>query len=343
MTARATPETRLAVALAGGGARGLAHVGVLETMQREHIRPCCIAGTSMGAVIGALVAAGLSATDIVEIARRFRFPRTFVPGRMVEWDAIFPSAAKILAGVTFESLDTRLLVTAVDIESGTPVILDTGPVLPAVRASCAIPGILPPVKLGGRWLVDGGVLNVLPVDVAWTAEPDVVMAVNVGGLKARRLPQLDWPLTTALSWLGKLLPNPATAKVAFEVLVRAAEIALAHQTRLAAAMTGPELVVEPELDGVSLRDFERVDAIVEAGRRAGEAMLPKIRDLLAAPGTPRPSARTLHFDPVCGMAVSPRRARARSQHFEETVYFCSENCRDCFARSPERYVRTNRL
>jgi NTE family protein len=229
-------SARLALALGGGAARGLAHIGVLGVLEREGIRPSCIAGSSMGGLIGALSAAGLAAREIIEIARGFRFPQWFLPGGILRWDFLFPTVAPILSG-TFDQLRTPLVVTAVDLETGSQVVLHSGPVLPAVRATCT--GVLPPVKLGGQWLVDGGLVNNLPVDVAWMSDPDVVVAVKVGAPRARRIPELNWRLTTLLSGLGGFIPNPATAKVSFEVLVRAAEIVLDRQTALAAAMTGP--------------------------------------------------------------------------------------------------------
>lgn len=154
--------TRLALALGGGAARGLAHIGVLEVLEREGIRPDCIVGSSMGGLIGALAATGLASRDIAEVARGFAFPRWYLPGGTIGWDAIFPTAAPILSPLTFERLVTPLVVTAVDLESGTEVILHAGRVLPAVRATCAVPGVLAPVKLAGRWLIDGGLVNILP-------------------------------------------------------------------------------------------------------------------------------------------------------------------------------------
>lgn len=333
-----TARGRLGLALGGGAARGLAHIGVLDVLEREGIRPDCIAGSSMGGLIGALSAIGLRAKEIVEVARDFRFPRWFVLGRMVTWESIFPSAARLLARATFEELKVPLVVTAVDLESGEQVILDDGPLLPAIRATCTVPGILRPLMVEGRWLVDGGVLNVLPVDVAWLLEPDVVVAVNVGGLRTRRMPQLDWKATSVLSWLGRILPNPATAKMSFEVLTRASEIVLSHQTELAAAMAGPEVLIEPRLHDVGLRDFHRLDEAVDAGRRAAEAMLPRIMLALEAPARPPRHTRTLCVDPVCRMVVSPERARASTTHSGETYYFCSENCRACFDKEPGRYL-----
>jgi NTE family protein len=332
--------------LGGGAARGLAHIGVLEVLEREGIRPDCIVGSSMGGLIGALAATGLASRDIADVARGFAFPRRFLPGGMIAWDAIFPTAAPILSPLTFERLVTPLVVTAVDLEAGTEVILHAGRVLPAVRATCAVPGVLAPIKLAGRWLIDGGVVNILPVDVAWMGEPDVVLAVKVGAPRARRMPRLDWRMTALLSRLGNLFPNPGTAKVSFEVLVRAAEIVLDRQTALAVAMTGPEVLVEPDLKDMGLRDFDRLDEAVEAGRLAAEESLPALCRMLAEPARAQVRSElvlTLRFDPVCAMVISPGRARARSEHRGTTYYFCSANCRDCFERDPDRYLRTASL
>lgn len=330
----------LALALGGGAARGLAHIGVLEVLEREGIEPDCIAGSSMGGLIGALSAAGLKAPEIMDVARSFHFPRWFLPGGLLRWDSLFGSAVSALSR-TFEQLEIPLIVTAVDLEVGSQVILHSGPLLAAVRATCAVPGVLPAEKLGGRWLVDGGLVNVLPVDAAWMADPGIVVAVKVGSLRTRRIPQLEWRLTSLLSRFGGIVPNPATAKVSFEVLVRAAEIILERQTALAAAMTGPEVLIEPDLGDISLRDFQRLDQAIAAGRRATEAALPEITRLLESPARVPAVGKSvfqLSFDPVCAMVISPSRARATAQHAGTTYSFCSANCRDCFVRDPDHYL-----
>jgi len=335
-------EPSLALVLGGGAARGLAHIGVLEVFEREGIRPTCLAGSSMGGLIGALAAAGVGAAEIADIARHFHFPRWFLPGGVLPWDFLFRSAIPALPE-SFEALTVPLLVTAVDLETGGQVVLSSGPLLPAIRATCAVPGVLPAVKRDDRWLVDGGLLNVLPVDVAWLFEPDVIVAVKIGARASRRLPQLDWRLASFLSRLGGMFPNPATAKVSFEVLVRAAEILLERQTALAAAMTDPDVLVEPDLGDMSLRDFDRIDDAVAAGRRAAHAALPALRRALQSP--PRAVERAdrvvqLRFDPVCSMAISASRARATAVVDGREYYFCSPNCRDCFERDPRRYLRS---
>lgn len=331
---------RLALALGGGAARGLAHIGVLEVFEREGIRTDFIVGSSMGGLIGALRATGLLPRDVAEIARSFRFPRWFIPGGVLKWSSLFASSVPPLSG-TFEELEIPVAVTAVDLEAGAQVVIHTGPLLPAVQATCTVPGVLSPVRLGGRWLVDGGIMNVLPVDVAWMSDPDVVVAVKVGAARERRVPQLDWRVTTLLSRLGGIFPNPATAKVTFEILVRAVEIMLDRQTALAAAMTAPELLIEPELGDMGLRDFHRLDDAVAAGRRAAEAALPALARLLkSSPAAPATGERvlSLRFDPVCAMVINPGRARATAIRGGQTYYFCSENCRECFERDPDAYL-----
>lgn len=327
---------QVALVLGGGAARGLAHIGALEVLEAEGIEPAFLVGSSMGGLIAALSAAGLRASAIRALARGFRFPSWFIPGGLVAWERIFRPAVRVLEQAHFESLKRRLAVVAVDLETGRPVVLHEGPVLPAVRATCAVPAVLAPVEIDGRWLVDGGLVSVLPVDVASMADPDVVVAIEVSAPRMRRLPWL-----ASAGWgLGRLLPNPLTAKSSFEILVRAAEIALDRQNTLAAAMVGPEVLVRVDLGEFGLRDFHRVDDAAEAGRRAMDAALPALRAAIASrPSSRAPIARqaiVLEFDPVCDMVVNARRAVATTERDGRTFYFCSTSCRDAFARAQSR-------
>jgi NTE family protein len=332
-------ERTVALALGGGGARGLAHLGVLEVLEAEGIRPTFLAGTSIGGLVGALWASAIPAVEIIAIARDFRFPRRFVPGRVLTWEQIFPSAVPLLEGRTFEDLATPLAVSAVDLLVGEEVILHTGPLLPAVRATCAVPGVLPPERMGGRCLVDGGVMNVLPVDLAWSWEPDIVIAVNIVA-SPRQTVRLDSRYARIATALGRIVPNPMTAHLAYEIAMRAVEVALDRQRALAIAMTGPEVLIDVDLGDISIGDFHRLDEVVGIGRRSTRAALPRLRAALAAPPciTVHADGRfTLHIDPVCRMAISPGRARAQCERDGVTYYFCSVNCRDSFERHGDRY------
>jgi NTE family protein len=332
-------ERSVALALGGGGARGLAHLGVLEVLEAEGIRPTFLAGTSIGGLVGALWASAIPAVKIIAIARGFRFPHRFVPGRVLVWEEIFPTAVPVLAGRTFEDLDTPLAVSAVDLQAGEEVVLHGGPLLPAIRATCAVPGVLPPERLEGRCLVDGGVMNVLPVDLAWSWEADTVIAVNIVA-SPRQPMQLESRYARIATALGRIVPNPMTAHLAYEIAMRAVEVALDRQRALAIAMTGPEVLIDVDLGDVSLGDFHRLDEVVEMGRRATRAALPRLRTALTEPSCMSAHADgrfTLHIDPVCRMAISPGRARAQCERGGVTYYFCSVNCRDSFERHGDRY------
>lgn len=328
---------RLSVVLGGGAARGLAHIGVLSVLERERITPSALVGCSMGALIAALRAIGLPAARIAQTAAGFRFPRWFVPGGLLEWEQMFAPACPLLAGVTFEQLSIPLAVVAVDLESGRKVILDRGLVLEAVRASCAVPGVMPPVELDGKLLVDGGVANVIPVDVAAMHHPDVVLAARVGS-SCRT--DLRAGANSFLARLARVVPNPLSARLAFDVLVRAAEIALEHQNRLSAAMSPADVLVDIDVGPAGLRDFEMIDSIVAAGARATEALVPALRQRLEQVRTDvvlPPS--TIAIDPACEMVVSAARAKALLDRGGRTYLFCSAACRDAFASDPSRYLR----
>jgi NTE family protein len=313
---------------------------VIDVLESEGVPISSIVGSSMGGLVGALHAAGLTASELRDVAQTFHFPSWFIPGGVLHWDRIFPGAAEALQSATFETLTRPLFVVATDLEAGELTVLHHGAVLPAVRASCAVPGVLAPERVNGRWLVDGALVNSLPVDVAWTADPDVVIAVSVGRQAARPMPELDWPVTSLLAKFGGAVPNPATAKVSFEVLVRASEIALGRAAALAAAMIGPEVLIEPDARDIGLRDFGRRDEAIEAGRAAAVAALPAIRRQCERKAMPRRrEGSEVLLDPVCKMIVNPSRARAHAHRGDRDYFFCSENCRDCFERDPARYLR----
>lgn len=335
-----TAAPTLALVLGGGAARGLAHLGVLEVLETEGLRPDCLAGTSIGGLVAALAACGIDARQMIEVARGFRFPAHYVPGRLLDWDELFPTALEVFRNLSFEELCTPLALSAVDLLRGEEVVLRSGALLPAVRATCAVPGVLPPEQIDGRALVDGGVMNVLPVDLAWAWVPDVVIAVNVLASPGST-PRLDSRYARAALRMGRWLPNSVTAHVAFDVVMRAFEIALERQRSLAFSMTNPDVLIDLDLADVSFQDFHRLLEIVEAGRRAMRQGLPRLRAALERQPRARQASQaepSHQVDPVCGMEVSPGRARARLELAGSVYYFCSTTCSDCFRRHADRYL-----
>lgn len=339
-------KPRLAVVLGGGAARALAHMGVLDVLEREGLAPEFAVGSSMGGLVGALWAAGLNARDIETLARGFHFPRWFVPGSIVRWERVFRPAVPFLRDHRFESLPRGLAVVAADLETGRRVVLNQGPVLPAVRATCAVPAVLPPEPIAGRWLVDGGLVSLLPVDVAALGTPDAVLAVAVRAGSARRIPAVHGPLA-AVGWrLGRWAPNPATALLGFELLVRATEIALDRQVTLASSMVAPTVLLDIDVGSIGLRDFGRLSEVIAAGRTAMTASLPALRAALASPSPAPVTARRTEIDPICDMIVDRADAPSAIDAAGCVRWFCSAGCRDAFvkrlAAPPQAYTGGHR-
>ncbi len=193
---------RVGLALGGGGAKGLAHIPMLEALDELGIRPHRIAGTSIGAIIGSLYAGGLGGTRIRGLVEQFLVSQSeaerklFALPRSLRWlDFIDPALGsgglldssdfiaflgESIPARRFRDLEIPLKVVAADLWSGVPVILDSGPLLSAVQASMAVPGVFPPVERDGTKLVDGGLANPLPFDLL-SDECDLVIAIDVSG------------------------------------------------------------------------------------------------------------------------------------------------------------------
>ena len=180
-------KPKLGLALSGGGARGLAHIGVLKSLEEAGIQPDYLAGTSMGGVIAAGYASGLSPDELEQIANEHSTARKllrmadpaiplnglFQGGRLIKF------FERYLNDSTFDDMRIPLTLVAVDLNSGQEVHLREGSVIEALRATVSVPGLLAPVERDGQRLVDGGLLNNLPVDVVREMGADVVLAVDV--------------------------------------------------------------------------------------------------------------------------------------------------------------------
>jgi NTE family protein len=216
---------RLGLALGGGGARGMAHVGVLRVLEREGIAIDCIAGTSVGSVVGAIYAAGLRSDRLMEAALQVRWRQI---GRLVwprqgfvSFDRLESYVVDMIGDVTFADLEIPYAAVAADLAAGEQVVLREGRVARAVRASCSVPGIVTPVEVNGRLLVDGGVINNLPISVVRGLGADVVIAVGLGappGSYPRGAFQMGMAAIDSL--LIHAADDPATADVHIPIPVR---------------------------------------------------------------------------------------------------------------------------
>ena len=260
--------------LGGGGARGMAHVGVIRALAEADVRVHAVAGCSMGGIVGAFLAAGYDADGMEEVARGIRYESLLSFGELggiVGGDGIAALLAEHLPE-RFDQLERELLVSAVDVQKGELVVLNEGALVPALRATSALPGLIAPVRHADRVLMDGGVLNNLPVDLARTLGRAPVVAVDVASPPDRELRFDD-----DRGLLGRLrdVLQPQRA-LTVELFMKSFDVPQALVTQMRLAMSPPDLLIRPELGrDFGVEQFGRRDEAFEVGydtaRRALEA------------------------------------------------------------------------
>jgi len=184
---------RLGVVLSGGGARGLAHVGVLRALSERNIRPTCLAGTSAGAIVGALYGAGYAPAEMIEFFRDkspFRLSKVSLtkPG-IIDMEKVVEDFEEYFPEDSFAALDPGLSVVATDILKGERVVFDSGRLIPAVLASSSVPVVFAPVEIDGRWFADGGIVDNFPVSEV-VGRCDVILGVYVNPRHELEEPEL---------------------------------------------------------------------------------------------------------------------------------------------------------
>ena len=278
------PPRKVGLALSGGGARGLAHIGVLKVLEQEGILIDCLAGTSMGGLIAAAYAAGMSPDVMEQEALRMTSLRRLLPltdlsplrRGLFEGQKVREYLAGHLDDRTFDDLRLPLALVAVDLNTGREVYLTQGRVVDGVRATVALPGIFTPVERNGQLLVDGGLLDNLPADAARHIGADVVIAVDVSSDD-----QVVSHLAQALH-RHRYVPNGLVDTI--EVLYRSLGVMMAEIGRRRLAEAHPEVIIQPAIppDVTVLTGFPRAAEIITAGEEAAAEKLPSIRALLAS-------------------------------------------------------------
>ena len=301
-TARAAPT--LGLAFGGGGMRGWAHVGVLAVLEELGLVPDVLAGCSAGSVIAAHLARGFSPAEIRQLMQeqntRGLFSFRFDGQGLLSTKAFRDYLHTHLGDVTFDELDRPLYVSATDLETGKEVVLRSGPVVDAVMASCAMPGIFAPVEHGGRQLVDGGLTNNVPVAPLVTHGATFTVAVQTFRRLARPLPgelheeahleeevaSVDQQVGLA-TWAGRLrervFGGEDRGPNAFEVMQRAVEILMTQLEAYRLQSYRPDVLIQPEVPGVGPLAFAEEKArIFQAGADAAWAHADALRRLAAA-------------------------------------------------------------
>lgn len=263
----------LGLALSGGGARGLAHIGVLKALEEEGIKIDFIAGTSMGGFIAAAYAVGYTPAQMEEEALRkgkFTSIASFLVDFSLPWKGLLEGKKfteyfeKKFGDATFKDTRIPLALVAVDLVSGEEVVFKEGRIVDALRATTCVPGLFAPYALGDKILVDGGILNHLPADVVRRMGADVVVAVDVG------LEEEKSPLISSR--------NPPVFSVLWRMVEVMSKKIKEHKLREAV----PDLLICPPINGdVSLLwGFHKASETIEAGYRATKENIQTLRKLL---------------------------------------------------------------
>ncbi len=256
-----TPEPpsrpKIGVALGGGFARGLAHIGILKVLEAENVPIDFIAGTSVGSIIGAAYASGVSPKELEEIASLVRFKDfsrfSFSRFGLFSNDKMAHFLRKILRCKTFEELHIPLAVAATDIVTGKPAVFTSGELIDPVRASCAYPGMFHPVKIGSQLLVDGLLAHSVP-------------AMPLRAMGAERV---------ISSFLAANWVKPGGPRHVFDVIGQC--FAIAQEKSCGPWKAASDAIVEPAIGEFSYDDFARAPEMIRAGEAAAQAAMPTIR------------------------------------------------------------------
>ena len=309
----------IGLALGSGAARGLAHIGVLKELQANAIPVNAIAGTSMGAFIGALYAAGVPLAEMEEVALKQDWRKlarlvdpTLPTSGLINGKNVVAFIQDLLPVHTFEELSIPLAIVTTDIETGEHVIIKKGSLIDALRAAIAFPGVFPPVRFGNRFLVDGGLCIPVPINPVRDLGVEVVIGVCT-------IPEVQKKLTedfllhdkekkkNGSSFLNlftveaveKLLKsslgtnrytgngqakneqNTEERKPPGILKIFAQSIAIMENeiNALRLEKDGADLLIRPDLNGINLLEFNRAEETIRAGRQATQQVLPQVREL----------------------------------------------------------------
>ena len=284
-TADPTKVPAIGLALGGGFARGIAHIGVLKVLEAENIPIRYVAGTSVGALIGAVYCSGVTPAELEELATRVRF-RDLARWTLSRYGfatnlRMIGFLNRILKAKTFEELRIPLAVTATDFTSGEGVVFRSGPLADPVRASCAYPGVFLPVTVNGRLLVDGMLAHSLPSQPVREMGADRVLAVNL---------KSTWS-------------NSEGPRHIFDVIGQC--FSIAQDMNCAQSRACADLVIEPDVTGYRYDDFEHSTELVRIGEAATREALPEIRKWLPVEHTQPASAKAVSItSPATNPAIS---------------------------------------
>ncbi|MEM6283577.1 MAG: patatin-like phospholipase family protein [Chloroflexota bacterium] len=296
---------KLGLAMAGGGARGSALIGALMELDTLGIRPDLIAGTSIGGIVGAMYAAGMSPEQLAEIMRGIKPSQLY---SLPQDDSSITSNEKVAALIQksfvdyfgedyfedrpnqrprFSDLDIPLAVIATDLISRQEVVMDEGDLIRALLATSCVPVLFPPIKYADRYLVDGFLVNNIPLDIVRSRGALFTIAIDLTTSspydaekeEASRAFNIDWSELIDGRIFDRFLYQSTRGQL-WRVVTSVMDVISTGNARLTVNIHPPDLLIEPYLGTIGLLDFHRVDEGIEAGRKAVRRAAPDVEKLL---------------------------------------------------------------
>lgn len=307
MPSAAARTPKIGLALGSGSARGWAHLGVLRALRDAGVQPDVVCGASVGALVAAVYASGEMDrfTDwALTLDRRkvFQFMDFRWSGGMLKGEKLMAFLRQHFTDCGIDGCHLPFAAVATDLYSGAEIWLRQGSLVDAVRASIALPGLFTPVAARGRWLVDGGLVNPVPVSLARAMGADIVIAVDLNAdiMRRRTAPvslAVEEEASEASRWWQKgwrpwrpETPEAETVPTAtvpgsempsvLDVAMNSVNIMQMRITRSRMAGDPPEVVIAPRLAHLGLLDFHRASEAIAEGRRAAHASLPQLRQFM---------------------------------------------------------------
>lgn len=275
----------IVLALGGGGVRGIAHIGVIRGLENAGFSIKAVAGTSVGAIVGAVYASGCTPDQmdrlITSLDKRHLFARSPDDGPSLMGLAGLRKALKDVIGEkTFKDLVIPFACTSVDIHTDLEIIINSGRLMTAIEASAAVPGVFPPVRLGSYELVDGGVLDPVPVSVArWMMPDKPVIAVCLTP------PPEDWAELPPQNYIPPPpLPQPILSQIsrlrvaqAFNIFARSMDTSSRMLAELRLIVDHPDVIIRPDVRSIGMLDDVDPERLIKVGEEAVTAAMPEIQ------------------------------------------------------------------
>jgi NTE family protein len=267
------PNMKVSLALGGGGSKGIAHLGVLRGLEQEGFQIQALAGTSVGAVVGAIYAAGNNSDEMYELFRSVDQGHLYgrQPGdgpALLGVAGVNQVLQKMLGERTFADLRIPFATSAVDMLTEEEIILKKGRVIDAVLASMALPGIFPPFQWGERLLVDGGLLDPVPVSPARYLAPSLpVIAVVLSDPHPQPAELLDPPSFLDYVPILRQIARLRAAQ-AFNIFLHSINISNRYLTEMRLRLDKPDFVIRPDMTGVGLLDRVEIEEVAQRGEQA---------------------------------------------------------------------------